>query len=112
MGAYYLGQPNSTLLLPTLIPNAYSIVQVSAKFSHFMMLTSNNTVLGFGDNGAGQLGCGDYTAKSVLTPVYAGGSLLGKTIIRVFAGNVQSHLVDSNGNAYAFGLNQSILLLI
>jgi alpha-tubulin suppressor-like RCC1 family protein len=70
------------------------------------VLASDSTAFCWGEGTGGQLGNNATPANSpVPVQVYASGAISGKTLTRISAGNSRSCLIDSNSDAYCWGLN-------
>ncbi|URN95085.1 MAG: Ig-like domain-containing protein [Candidatus Pristimantibacillus lignocellulolyticus] len=95
--------------LPTLIePLANKeIISVSAGESHSLALASDGTVWAWGDNTQGQLGNGTYESRN--TPVQVvgeNGEGFLNNIVSISAGWDHNLAVTSDGNVFAWGLNE------
>ena len=78
------------------------VTALAAGGDHSLALKSDGTVLGWGDNGSGQLG--DGTTTNRLTPIQIQ-SLTG--IIAIAAGTSHSLALKSDGTVFAWGDNES-----
>lgn len=99
------------VLIPTRIDSSYfqgkTITQVSAGFSHSLLLAEDGTVFSFGNNGEGQTGQGT-TDFDTLFPTPIDNTLLGgKTIAQISAGHAHSLLLADDGTAFSFGSNSN-----
>lgn len=72
---------------------------------HSVALTSDGEVLGWGDNGAGQIGDGSTTSRSRPTAVYTAGALNGTRVTAIAAGSIHTLALTSDGRVYAWGGN-------
>ena len=88
---------------PTLIPQLTDIIYISAGRYHSLAVNSSGRVYSFGYNFEGQLGIKEFnidTKIPILIPdLY--------DIIQVSGGDSHSLALDSKGDVYAFGSNQS-----
>lgn len=87
-----------------------SVVSISAGHGHNLALCSDGTVVGWGSNGAGQVG--NNSTTNVLAPVALNsfGYLSGKTVLSVSAGQFHSTALCSNGSPATWGYNASYQL--
>ncbi|MCL1844322.1 MAG: hypothetical protein FWF77_00255, partial [Defluviitaleaceae bacterium] len=76
---------------------------VSSGETHTLALTSDGTVLAWGENSRGQLG--DGTRTDSLVPVLVQGFPPGLTITSVAAGNGFSLALDADGRVWSWGSN-------
>ncbi|MDT7510936.1 InlB B-repeat-containing protein [Bifidobacterium sp. H6bp9] len=95
------------------LPKDFTYVQVSAGANHSLAVGSDGNAYAWGNNNRGQLGDGTTTSRStpvrVRTPDRSTYPDLPKdfTYVQVSAGYMHSLAVGSDGNAYAWGLNDS-----
>ncbi len=82
-----------------------SVISISAGHGHNLALCSDGTVVGWGDNGSGQVG--NNSSSNVLEPVALNsfGFLSGKTVLSVSAGQFHSTALCSNGSPATWGWN-------
>lgn len=86
--------------------NKVEITQVASGQFHTLALDSNGKVYAWGLNGDGQLGTGVPGVIRVPTAVATAGTPMdGKTIVAITAGDYFSLALDSNGQVYAWGMN-------
>lgn len=92
--------------VPTLIEASEigDIVSISASFNHSLLLNSQGQVFGFGSNQTQQLGStrGEYETE----PILIEHSDFGR-IIAISAGNYYSLIMNSQGQVFGFGFNES-----
>ena len=85
-----------------------TVVAISAGFSHSLALCADGTVVGWGYNSYGQLGCGSRgtgTSWSLPVTVDQTGVLAGKSVIAVSAGPNHSLALCADGTVAAWGYN-------
>lgn len=85
-----------------------TIVALAAGERHTLALCSDGSLVGWGDNGAGELGDNHPTGQKVIVPVavsIAGTPLEGKTVVRIAAGRSHSLALCSDGTLAAWGSN-------
>jgi alpha-tubulin suppressor-like RCC1 family protein len=83
-----------------------TVVSVAAGNSHCVALCSNGMVVGWGNNGIGQLGNNNSSPYfTVAVAVTTTGVLAGKTVVSVAAGNAHSLALCSDGTLVAWGAN-------
>jgi alpha-tubulin suppressor-like RCC1 family protein len=82
-----------------------TITQVAAGYYYSIALASDGTVYTWGYNYYGQLGNGNTTSSNVPVAVFTSGSLSGKTITQVAAGESHSIALASDGTVYTWGRN-------
>jgi len=87
-----------------------SIVAVAAGYYHTIALDSTGAVHAWGWNGYGQLGNNTTTNRSVPINVSSYGSISGKSIVAVAAGDSHTIALDSTGAVHAWGTNNYGLL--
>ena len=96
-------QRNNFVQLPVLA----GITQVAAgreRYTAYYAVKNDGTLYSWGYNGNGQLGDGTTNQANVAMP-RAGGSLAGKTIVKVFGAYVHAFALDSTGALHAWGVN-------
>lgn len=71
---------------------------------------ANTRLLGWGDNGSGQLGKGDVGRSWVPVPVDMTGVLAGKTVVAMGTGYDQSLALCSDGTVAGWGYNYDVQL--
>lgn len=74
-------------------------VRAGANFN--LALTNDGQVHAWGSNGSGQLGIGSMTDRPV--PALAGGSLAGKVVSSIAAGNAHAAALTSDGQPHVWG---------
>jgi len=84
-----------------------SVVAIAAGGKHSLALTSDGQVFAWGDNSFGQLGNNTTTSSLIPVAVNMSGSLVGKTVVAIAAGASHSLVVTSDGQAFAWGDNNS-----
>jgi alpha-tubulin suppressor-like RCC1 family protein len=82
------------------IPNLSGIVSVAGGGYHALALTTNGTVMSWGNNSYGQLGNGTQTQNS--TPTQIPGLT---NIVAIAAGAYNSYALDGSGTVWAWGRN-------
>lgn len=83
----------------------HKIIQVSAGFSHSLLLADDGTVFSFGSNVGGRTGLGTDTETTfVATPIDTT-NLMGGKIIQVSAADFHSLLLADDGTVFSFGFN-------
>jgi autotransporter-associated beta strand protein len=82
-----------------------TVTQASASTAHSMAV-AGGTAFAWGRNASGELGDGTQTDRNVPVAV-TGGSLAGKTVKMVAAGENHSLALDTDGNLYGWGGNLS-----
>jgi alpha-tubulin suppressor-like RCC1 family protein len=85
---------------PQKISGLSNIVAISRGYDHFLVLKSDGTVLGFGNNTQGQLGDGTNEDKD--TPVAVNGL---SNIVQISAA-IGSYALDEEGRVWAWGSNK------
>jgi alpha-tubulin suppressor-like RCC1 family protein len=85
--------------------NGKTITQIAGGGYHTLVLTSDSTLYGFGNNQYYQLGDGTTTSRNNPTAVDRSGALSGKTITSVAGGGQHSFVLTTEGRAYSFGYN-------
>ena len=79
---------------------------VSCGFTHTMVLMSDGTVWGTGSNSFGQLGIGNTTQQTVLTPINT--STIGeKKAISISCGGYYTMVLMSDGTVWGTGINSN-----
>ena len=84
-----------------------TVTAIAAGGTHSLALTSDGKVYSWGLNGNGQLGNNSTAQSNVPVAVTATGTLAGKTVIAIAAGNNHSLALTSDGAVYSWGLNTS-----
>jgi len=82
-----------------------AIASISASEFDTCALGSAGAAFCWGYNADGRLGINNTTTVSVPTAVYTGGTLSGRTLAQVNAGDQGSCALDSTGTAYCWGNN-------
>jgi hypothetical protein len=82
-----------------------TVVSVAAGNSHSLALCADGTLAAWGLNISGQLGNGSTTNSSVPVLVTQSGTLAGKTVVSVAAGNSHNLVLCSDATLAAWGLN-------
>ncbi len=96
-------QRNNFVQLPVLA----GITQIAAgreRYTAYYAVKNDGTLYSWGYNGNGQLGDGSSNQANVAMP-RTGGSLVGKTIVKVFGAYVHTFALDSTGALHAWGTN-------
>ncbi len=101
-----------TLSTPSLINSGAlagrTVAALATGGSHSLALCSNGTLVAWGDNSSGQLGCGNLPAQhDVPTAVLQTNGLSGRTVIAIAAGNSHSLALTSDGQVFGWGSNAS-----
>jgi alpha-tubulin suppressor-like RCC1 family protein len=91
--------PVQVVATGSLAGKTVTAVRAGANFN--LALTSNGQVHAWGSNGSGQLGIGSTTNS--LVPALAGGSLAGKTVTSIAAGNAHSTALTVDGQPHVWG---------
>lgn len=78
-----------------------TVTEIKAGSGFNLALTSNGQVHAWGGNGSGQLGIGSTTNS--LVPALAGGSLAGRTVTSIGAGNAHSTALTADGQPHVWG---------
>ncbi len=89
------------------LPVLAGITQIVAgreRYTAHYAVKNDGTLYSWGYNGNGQLGDGSSNQANVAMP-RAGGSLAGKTIVKVFGAYVHAFALDSTGALHAWGTN-------
>ena len=81
------------------------VIAISNGGGHALALCSDGTVVGWGNNSAGQLGDGTRTARSQPVELIQTGALAGKSIVAISAGSNHSLGLSSNGQIFSWGSN-------
>jgi alpha-tubulin suppressor-like RCC1 family protein len=82
-----------------------TVVAIAAGSDHSIALCSDGTVVGWGWNGAGNLGDTTTTHRFAPVAVSNSGVLAGKTVVAIAAGGGRSHALCSDGTLAAWGEN-------
>lgn len=82
-----------------------TIVAIAAGEDHSMALSADGQVFAWGANSYGQLGTGGTTNSRVPVKVDASGTLAGKTVIAIAAGEFFSMALTSEGRVVTWGRN-------
>ena len=82
-----------------------TVVAIAAGSDHSIALCSDGTVVGWGWNGAGNLGDTTTTSRFAPVAVDTSGVLSGKTVVAIAAGGGRSHALCSDGTLAAWGEN-------
>jgi alpha-tubulin suppressor-like RCC1 family protein len=94
----------SSRLTPVSVRGAVkTFCKISTGDLHTIAIDKNNNVWSWGNNQDGQLG--DGTATRVCTPVSVRGTV--KTFCKISTGNNHTIVIDKNGRAWGWGLNNS-----
>ena len=83
------------------------VVAVDAGGSASLALCENGTLVGWGDNGYGQLGIGNLSLTMVPVAVNTAGTLSGKTVLAISVGSYHALALCSDGTVAAWGNNAS-----
>ncbi len=98
-----------TVAVPTAVTGGSlagkTIIQIATGSLHTLALASDGTVHAWGYNGWGQLGNNATTTQTTPINVSGYGSIAGKTITKVFAGDNSSYAIASDGTVHAWGMN-------
>lgn len=94
--------------MPVANQAAVRFSSVCAGYDHVIALATDGTVWTWGSDENGQLGnrTEANTPQSVTLPKQVGGALEGKTVVSVAAGKAFSLALTSEGQVYAWGINQ------
>jgi len=83
-----------------------TLESISATLSdHTCVVDSNGQAYCWGPNWGGQLGNNSTTTSKVPVPVYTSGFLSGKTLVSIAVSVDNTCALDSNGQAYCWGVN-------
>lgn len=101
LGHGEIADPNANKLNPTaiVIPGE-TVTEISAGFSHTLVLTEDGKVYSFGDGTDGKLGHGDANDRLVPTQI---DELEGIKVIAIEAGTNHSLVLTDNSEVYSFG---------
>jgi len=91
-----------TRTVPALVAGGLSFTRVTVGILFACGLTTTGSAYCWGQNGSGQLGTG-ATGVFQLAPVPVSG---GRTFVSITSGGNHTCAVDSDGNAYCWGMNQ------
>lgn len=110
-GQLNLGSVQSTTT-PVAIPKNGALagkeaVATSAGVFGNLVLCSDGTVVGWGENGNGELGTGNTNAYGTPAAVTTSGALSGKTVISIATGRNHALALCSDGTLVSWGLNSS-----
>eukprot|EP01080_Neovahlkampfia_damariscottae_P000770 gene770-9020_t len=100
---HQLGYSGGDKSIPTIIPNFFEAVSVACGLYHTLVLKNNSKVYGFGQNVKGQLGQ-TFTSFSIVIPTLISGPY-NNNITSIAAGDYHTILLNSDSNAFTFGLN-------
>jgi alpha-tubulin suppressor-like RCC1 family protein len=84
------------------LPTGTQVAGIAAGFVHSLAVTSDGTVLAWGDNSHGELGTGNTTPSPLPIPVSLG---VGVAAIAASAGAYDSYALASDGSVLAWGEN-------
>lgn len=82
-----------------------TVIAISGGINHTLALTDSGRIYAWGDNSFGQLGIGNDTSYTLPVLVDMTGSLSGKEVISVVAGNRHSLALTNSGEVYSWGNN-------
>lgn len=82
-----------------------TIIAISGGINHTLALTDSGRIYAWGDNSFGQLGIGNDTSHTSPVLVDMTGSLSGKEVITIVAGNRHSLALTTAGEVYSWGNN-------
>ncbi|MCX6873797.1 MAG: hypothetical protein NTW21_08310 [Verrucomicrobia bacterium] len=82
------------------------VTAIAAGKYHSLALGEDGRVFAWGDNSAGQLGCGNQTGSMVPVAVDFSGALAGKVVVGIAAGIGSSMALTADGIVYGWGANQ------
>ncbi len=82
-----------------------TITAIAAGDAHSLALSSDGQVFAWGKNDDGQLGDGTTTDRNAPVAVLANGTLAGKTVLAIAAGEGHSLALASDGTVFAWGRN-------
>ena len=81
-----------------------TVVSIAAGGNHSLALCSDGRVASWGDNAAGQLGCGNQMQNNRPVLVDNTGVLAGKTVVAIAAGSVHSLALCADGTLASWGV--------
>ncbi len=84
-----------------------TVVAIAAGASHSLALCSDGRLVAWGANSNGQLGDGTSTSSVVPVAVYTGGTLAGKTVTSMVAGDQHGLALCADGTVVGWGQNSS-----
>jgi alpha-tubulin suppressor-like RCC1 family protein len=84
-----------------------TVTAVSGRGNHFLVRTSDGKAYGWGYNGYGSVGDGTTVDRFVPVAVDTSGALAGKSVSAVSAGPSFSLALTSEGDVFAWGLNNN-----
>ncbi|MES2922712.1 MAG: HYR domain-containing protein [Verrucomicrobiota bacterium] len=82
-----------------------TVVAISAGVNHSLALTQDGKIIGWGNNGSGQLGNNGPSYSNVPVEVISSGALAGLTVVAIAAGDDHSMALTSNGRVFSWGSN-------
>jgi len=103
----YNGTPNPTLIQMTNVPSTNGITPTSITCGtrETIVLMSDGTVFGCGQNGVGQLGNGTFTQSLNLTPMTTLPTTNGIKVTSISSGSYHTIVLMSDGSIYVCGWN-------
>lgn len=84
-----------------------TIAAVASGYRHSLALCSDGTLAAWGRNSSGELGDGTTTSRDKPVLVNRDGSLGGKTVVAIAAGDAHSLVLCSDGTLFAWGSGDS-----
>jgi alpha-tubulin suppressor-like RCC1 family protein len=84
-----------------------NIINIAAGTSYTMLVSNTGSVLGFGDNGMGQIGVNSASQDSLLPQEINSPNLPASSIVDIQASNLQTYLLKNDGTVWAFGVGTS-----
>lgn len=82
-----------------------TIAVIASGTNHNLALTTNGEIFSWGNNTSGKLGDGSTTHRTQPVAVVTSGTLAGKTITAIAAGDQHSLALTSEGKVFAWGSN-------